>query len=280
MRVLIFGAGGQLGRDLAQVFSSGGAVAGYTHHQLDIADEAAVRGAVVENAPDLILNAAAYTNVEGAEDDRDGAYRVNETGARVVAAAAAARNIPIVLFSTDFVFAGDATSPYEVDAPIAPRGVYAESKAAGEAAVRAVNPRHFIVRTAWLYGPGGNNFVEKIIGAAKVRPSLKIVTDEIGSPTHTYDLAEATAALVKTTAYGTYHGVNTGSCSRFDFAKTFLQIAGLSTPVDGCLASDFPSKAPRPKYSVLSTAALTAACGYTFRSWEDALAHYMDRRGA
>jgi dTDP-4-dehydrorhamnose reductase len=280
MRVLILGAKGQLGRDLSLVFSQRGEVIGFGHAELDIANTDAVEDAVRSASPDIVVNAAAYTNVEGAEDHIDDAYRVNEAGARVVAKAARDAGAPVVFVSTDFVFAGDKKSPYEVTDPIDPRGVYAQSKSAGEAAVRAANPMHFIVRTAWLYGPGGNNFVEKIVAAAKSRPTLKIVTDEVGSPTHTFDLAEAIAALVNTRAFGTYHGVNAGQCSRFAFARTFLNLAGLKTPVEPCLATDFPSKAPRPKYSVLSTQALKDACGYQFRPWQDALEHYMKRRNS
>lgn len=276
--ILIFGAGGQLGRDLTAVFSRAARVIGLDIDTIDIAESDAAATAMDRCGPKLVVNAAAYTNVEGAEDDRENAFRVNETGARNVARACAQRGIPVVHYSTDFVFGGTSDRPYEPDDPVAPKGVYAESKAAGDAAVAEECTNHFVVRTAWLYGIGGNNFVEKILALAETRPSLKVVTDEVGSPTFTADLAEATAALVKTDAYGIYHCVNAGSCSRFEFAQAILKAAGMNTAVEPCLAEAFPSKAPRPKYSVLSNDKLEAACGYVMPAWEDALARYMRRR--
>lgn len=276
--VLIFGAGGQLGRDLMAVFSGGLRVTGVDIDVIDIAEAEVVLQAVGKTGAKLVINAAAYTNVEGAEDDREGAYLVNETGARNVARACAAQNVPLVHYSTDFVFGGSSDTPYEPDDPVAPQGVYAESKAAGDAVVVDECEKYFLIRTAWLYGIGGNNFVEKILAAAATRPELKVVTDESGSPTFTADLAAATAALVKTDAYGIYHCVNAGSCSRFEFATAILSGAGMTTRVDPCLAEAFPSKAPRPKYSVLSNAKLEAACGYRMPSWEDGLDRYLRQR--
>jgi len=161
---------------------------------------------------------------------------------------------------------------------VMPRGVYAESKAAGEETTRMANPNHFILRTAWLYGPGGNNFVEKILRAAATQAEVKGVQDEVGSPTHTFDLAEATRALCKTTAYGTYHAVNAGRCSRYEFIREIFRLAGVRTPVTPCSMAEFPMKAPRPAFSALSTQKLTAACGYVMRPWQEALSHYMQRR--
>lgn len=280
MRTLIFGGKGQLGRDLVRRFGGLGAVQGLDLPEMDIADSAMVTSAAERFKPDLVVNAAAFTDVERAEDEREAAFRVNEQGARYVAEAAGRAGAPVVYYSTDFVFAGGKSSPYEVDEPVAPHGVYAESKAAGEAATRDACPRYFIVRTAWLYGPGGNNFVEKILRAAESRPSLRVVSDEVGSPTHTYDLAEATAALAATESYGIYHAVNQGACSRCEFAQAIIEQAGLGTPVEPCEAAEYPSKAPRPDYSVLSTARLAEATGYVMRPWRDALTHYMQRRSS
>jgi dTDP-4-dehydrorhamnose reductase len=278
MRTLIFGANGQLGRDLVTVFQQECAVAGYDLPEVDITDEVALQPLVESFGPELLINAAAYTNVEAAEDDLPGAFLANETGARNIAEIAHHHQIPVVYFSTDYVFDGTGQQPYRPEDPLAPLGVYGKSKAAGEHATMVANPRHFILRTAWLYGPGGNNFVEKVLRAAETRPELKVVNDEVGSPTHTWDLAEATLALVKTQHYGIYHGVNTGACSRFDFARTFLDLAGLSTEVAPCTRDEFPMKAERPAYSVLDNTSLAEASGYTMRPWQDALAHYMERR--
>lgn len=278
MRTLILGNKGQLGRDLMAVFHRECDVLGYDLPEVDISDEVALQPLVEQFGPDLIVNAAAYTDVEAAEDDIARAFLANETGARNVAELAAHHKIPVVYFSTDYVFDGTKGEPYGPGDPMAPLGVYGKTKAAGEHATAVANPRHFILRTAWLYGPGGNNFVEKVLRAAETRPKLTVVDDEIGSPTHTLDLAEAALALAKTQAYGTYHAVNTGACSRFEFAKAFLALAGVKTPVAPCPASDYPTKAPRPAYSVLDTASLTAASGYAMRPWREALAHYMERR--
>jgi len=248
--------------------------------EVDIAAPSSLAAAVTGYGPDYIVNAAAYTDVEGAETHRDDAYRINATAAGLVAEEAARAGIPILHYSTDFVFDGTKRTPYEADDPIAPVSVYGTSKADGEAAVRAATPRHFIVRTAWLYGPGGNNFVEKILRAAVSRPALTVVDDEIGSPTHTWDLAGATAALLATKAYGTYHAVNAGACSRFEFAREIVRLGGLSTPVEACDSSRFPTQARRPAYSVLSNHKLEAATGCVMRPWKDALRHYVERRNS
>ncbi len=278
MRILLLGAKGQLGRDLSLALGQGHAIAAHDVDTIDIADGPALGRLADSFGPDLVINAAAYTNVEKAEEEIDAAFRVNETGAGIVAAMAARRSAPVVLFSTDYVFGGNKRTPYEPDDPVAPIGVYARSKEAGERATRAANPRHYILRTAWLYGPGGNHFVEKILQAAQDRPSLKVVNDEVGSPSHTEDLAQATVSLMTTGAFGTYHAVNSGACSRYEFALEILRQAGLSTPVTPCASSEFPTKAERPLYSVLSNARLEAATGMRMRPWQEALERYFQRR--
>ncbi len=278
MRTLIFGAKGQLGRDLLTVFGAVGAVRGHDLPEVDITDEAVLQPTVEAFGPDLIINAAAYTDVESAEDNLQQAFLTNETGARYVADLAAYHRVPVVYYGTDYVFDGTSDRPYREDDPAVPLGAYGKSKAAGEAATRKSNPFHFIIRTAWLYGPGGNNFVEKILRAAASRPELKVVEEEVGSPTHTLDLAEATLALARTKHYGTYHAVNTGQCSRYAFAREILNIAEVNVEVRPCDASAYPTKAPRPKYSVLDTAKLTEATGYRMRPWRKALLDYMQRR--
>ncbi len=280
MRTLIFGAKGQLGRDLLSIFSRAGEVRGFDLPEVDIVDEAQTFRLAEDFGPELIINAAAYTNVEAAEDNLADAFRVNETGARNLADIALRLNAPVVYYSTDFVFDGKRNTPYEPGDATAPLSVYGKSKLAGEQATRHANNRHFILRTAWLYGPGGNNFVEKILTLAAQHPRLRIVTDEVGSPTHTIDLAEATLALVRTKAYGLYHAANEGAVSRYDFARRILELAGVNTPVEPCFGGEFPAKARRPNYGALSCATLKAACGHTMRPWDDALVHYMKRRSS
>jgi len=279
MRTLVLGSKGQLGRDLLQVFGRRGETLGYDLPELDVTDSTRVRAAAADFRPDAIINAAAYTNVDQAEDDAESAFKGNEEGARVVAQAAALQGCPVVYISTDYVFDGTGDTPYEPGAPQQPLGVYGASKAAGEVATRAELPaKHIILRTAWLYGPGGNNFVEKILGAAQTRPELKVVDDETGSPTHTLDLAWAVEAALTAKAYGTHHAVNNGWCTRFAFAKAIIELAGLDTRLTPCKGSEFPSKAARPAYSVLSTKSLEAATGHKMRAWHEALRDYMERR--
>lgn len=278
MRTFIAGCKGQLGRDLISVFAAAGEVEGADLPELDIADADAVVKRVKAFKPDVVLNAAAYTDVEAAEANREAAFLANETGARNVAQAACEVGAKVVYYSTDYVFGGTKDSPYEPDDPVKPIGVYAKSKRAGEVATAKETDRYFIVRTAWLYGPGGNNFVEKILRAAESRPELKVVEDEVGAPTYTRDLAKATLALVGTGKYGVYHAVNAGSCSRDTFARAIIDEIGGETLVSPCASSEFPTAAERPLYSVLSTMKLEEACGYRFRPWREALRAYMIAR--
>ena len=278
MRTLILGCKGQLGRDLITVFGEVGEVVGFDLPETDVSSERDARSAIEDSQCEFIVNSAAYTDVEGAEDDEESAFLANEQGARIVAEQAAVKDVPVVYISTDFVFDGTKTTPYEPEDEANPMSVYGRSKLAGEIAVRGAARRHFIVRTAWLYGPGGNNFPEKILAAAQKNPSLKVVHDEVGSPTHTWDLALATRALSRTETYGTYHAVNKGSCARDEFARGILECAGIDTPVMPCSLDEFPTKARRPVYSVLSTADLESATGHTIRHWREALNHYIERR--
>lgn len=278
MRAFVVGSKGQLGQDLVSVFAAQGEVDGADLPELDITDADAVAKRVAEFKPDVVLNAAAYTDVEAAETNEKAAFLVNKTGARNVARAAHKAGAAVVYYSTDYVFGGTKDSPYLPDDAVHPIGVYAESKLAGEVATAEETDRHFIVRTAWLYGPGGNNFVEKILRAAETRPELKVVEDEVGAPTYTRDLAEATLALVQTDAFGVYHAVNADSCSRHAFAQAIIGEAGLKTTVTPCASSEFPTKAERPLYSVLSTETLEQASGYRFRPWREALRAYMAAR--
>lgn len=278
MRVLIFGSKGQLGRDLVLVFDAEHEVLALDIDEIDIADRGAVEETAAKFAPELVINAAAYTDVDQAEEDEEAAFRVNEIGTAIVAQSASKHGAPVVYYSTDYVFGGTKSTPYKPGDAVAPIGVYARSKEAGERATSAAQPEHYILRTAWLYGPGGNNFVEKILALAADRPELRVVEDEVGSPTHTLDLAEATCALVTTGAYGLYHAVNRGQCSRFDFAREILRLAGSETRVVPCASSEFPTKAERPLYSVLDVEKLEQISGYSLPSWQEALSRYMQRR--
>lgn len=279
MNILIIGLG-QLGKDLLKVLKSEYTVTGLDVPDVDITSVGSLEAAFNAHNPDIVINAAAYTDVEKAEDDEGGAYAVNATGARLLAQVAAARDIPIVLYSTDFVFDGKKGANYVPTDISAPLNVYGASKLAGELATAAANPRHYILRTAWLYGPDGNNFVEKIIGWAKKMDTLRVVTDEVGSPTHTWDVAEATACLIKTEAYGVYHVVNRGVCSRFELAQAIVDLQCLGVTVNECLSSEFPTKAERPEYSVLDCSSLEEVVRKPMPEWRESLERYLARRGA
>jgi dTDP-4-dehydrorhamnose reductase len=279
MNIVILGNKGQLGRDLLKVFEDGdNTLIGYDLPELDITNYQALKQDLYEAMPGLVINAAAYTDVEAAEDDELDAFNSNEVGAANVAKLTHELDIPVVYISTDFVFDGAHDKPYKTDSATVPLSVYGRSKLAGEMVTRETNPKHYIVRTAWLYGPGGNNFVEKMLALSENHSSLKVVSEEVGAPTHTWDLAEAILALIQTQLYGTYHVVNRGSCSRDEFAKKIFSLAGKDVEVTPCLSSEFPTKAKRPAYSVLDISETETVVGYSMRSWQDALRYYLKRR--
>jgi dTDP-4-dehydrorhamnose reductase len=251
MKILITGGDAQLGRALAgalqkhQVQSAG-------HHQLDITDPAAVRAAIEGWAPDLVINTAAYNDVDGSENNRVQAHAVNTTGPRNLALATASARIPLMHFSSDYVFDGALRRPYnEADTPN-PLCAYGADKLAGEAAVRELNERHYIVRTAWLFSAGGRNFLNTM-RAMSDRPQVRVVCDQYGSPTYVPHLAAAAAALIETGAYGTFHMTGQGGTSKFELVRRFFSMLKLKTEVLPVPLSDFPSPARRPAYSVLTT---------------------------
>jgi dTDP-4-dehydrorhamnose reductase len=249
--ILITGAGGQLGRALQETLAGRDLVA-LAHADLDIAELERVRECVADHRPALVLNAAAYNAVDAAEEDQAGAFRGNALGPRNLALATAAAEIPLLHVSSDYVFDGRGDRPYhEYDRP-APRTVYGASKLAGETAVRELNRRHYVVRTAWLYHSAGNNFANTITGI-RGRPEVRVVSDQIGSPTYVPHLAEGIARLIESEAFGTYHIVNRGAASWFDFTVALYESMDLGTPVVPVTTEEFPRPAERPRYSVLTT---------------------------
>lgn len=274
MRILILGAEGQLGRAL-QRRAEGHTLLTHGHDSLDIT-ELRVRDAIAAAEPDLVVNAAAMTDVEGCEHDPDAAYRVNALGARNIALGAACAGAGLVQVSTDFVFDGRKAEPYwEFDA-VAPISVYGASKLAGEQLVQAVHDQVYIVRTAWLYGVGGRNFVTRILDRAAQAPGLDVVDTEMGNPTFCDDLADGLLTLAATGAYGIYHLVNEGACSRHAFARAILALAG--RPDYPVRAVDrFPSAARRPANSALRNFA-AAELGVTLPPWHDGLRRFFERQ--
>jgi len=253
MRIVLTGASGQLGRQI-QAQARGREIVALTHKDLDIASLAEVREAVRAHKPNLVLNAAAFNDVDGAEARPDAAFLGNAVGPRNLALAAAEVGAPVLHVSTDYVFDGQQSTPYhEYDRP-APLSIYAKSKLAGEIAVKEVNPRHFIVRTAWVYEPKGNNFPKTLYSLALKQKEVKVVSDVKGSPTSAAHLARAILTLIDTGAFGTYHLTGLGEgASWFDLAACFFGELHLDTAVIPVPSSEFPRPAPRPRYSVLRT---------------------------
>ncbi len=272
MRYLITGAGGMLGQDLQEVLA-GHDFTALTRADLDVTDPDAVADAVAGH--DVIINAAAYTKVDDAESDEDAAYAVNATGAGNLAAAAAATGATLVQLSTDYVFDGTATSPYPENAAVNPASAYGRTKAAGERLAVQGNPdRTIIVRTAYLYGAGGPNFAKTMLRLAQTHDTVSVVTDQIGQPTWTHDLARGIASLLDAgVASGIFHGTNSGQASWFDFAKAVFEEAGLDPdrvkPTD---SAQFVRPAPRPAYSVLGHDAWRRVGLEPLRDWREALA--------
>ncbi|HKX29512.1 MAG TPA: dTDP-4-dehydrorhamnose reductase [Blastocatellia bacterium] len=272
MKVLITGAGGQLGHALSAALVRHELVP-LTHSQLDITNLSEVRAAVGHHRPDLVINAAAYTNVDGAEDDQEGAYRLNALGPRNLALATADSNLPLVQVSTDYVFDGLGGRPYhEFDEP-RPLAIYGRSKLAGEQAVASLNARHYIVRTAWLYHTepaAGRNFPKTMI-ALSARDEVRVVNDQHGSPTYAPHLAAALAQLMETGAYGIYHLAGNGGTTWFELTRRLYQLLDIRTPVHPVTTAEFPRPARRPPYSVLTT---LHDSSFLLPSWEAGLAAY------
>lgn len=250
MRVLVTGAGGQLGRDLPAAFADD-EVVGLAHADLDVTDEPAVVAAVRDLAPDLVVHAAAFTRVDACESEPEVAWRVNALGSWWVARACALAGAAMVYLSTDYVFDGRAGRPYtEFDRPN-PLSMYGRSKEAGEQLVRRTLPAHYVVRTSWVLGAHGGNFVKTMLRLARERDALAVVDDQTGSPTFTFDLAPAVRRLAVTGRYGTYHLTNTGHCTWFELARTTFDLAGLRVDLSPTDTASFAAPAPRPAFSVL-----------------------------
>ena len=273
-RWLVTGAGGQLGSDLVSVLTdSGDEVVGFTRADLDIADERAVRRAVDEVWPDVVVNAAAYTRVDDAETHEDDAYRVNATGPGVLAIATAGR-ARLLHVSTDYVFDGTGSSPYAEDAPAAPRSAYGRTKLAGERAAFSVHPDVYVVRTAWVYGATGGNFVKTMASLESTRETVSVVDDQRGSPTWSRDLAIALATLGRSgAAPGVYHVTGSGETTWYGLARAVFEELGADPERVLPTTSDaFPRPAPRPAYSVLGTQRWRAAGMPALPDWRAALA--------
>lgn len=274
MRVLLIGANGMLGKDILQEWTGDNLIPA-TSRDADIRDSEQVEKLIADTRPDWILLTAAYTDVDGSERDPAAAFAVNQKGTENVAGSARKHGAKVMYISTDYVFDGNGTRPYEPSDPIAPIGVYGASKAAGEKAIQDNLQDWCIVRTSWLFGASGQSFPEKILRAAETRPELSVVSDQVGSPTFTRDLARAMHSLVHADARGFVSVTNSGICSWFEFAKEILRQAGKTNPVKPIDTVQAARAAKRPAYSVLSPAALHAL-GIKVRHWQEALPPYLE----
>jgi dTDP-4-dehydrorhamnose reductase len=248
MRLLVLGAGGMLGRDLVVAGERAGhEVTGFTRAEVDVTDSATVERAVERAAPEWVANCAAFTRVDDAEAEAAEALRINGDGAGVVARAATAAGATVLFPSTDYVFDGEKEDGYVESDPVAPLSSYGRSKLAGEQACEG----HLVVRTSWLFGVGGRNFVETMLGLAERRDTLRVVEDQVGAPTFTAHLADGLVQLMEAGARGTRHLTAAGSCSWREFAEAIFERSGAGVRVEGCTTEDFGSLAPRPRHSVL-----------------------------
>jgi dTDP-4-dehydrorhamnose reductase len=273
MRVTLFGASGLLGQGLVQELKTERLTA-LSSKDADLRDRARVELVVRDSRPDWIILAAAYTDVDGCESNREQALAVNCEGAVHVAQGAREVGARLIFLSTDYVFDGSGASPYEVDAPRKPINVYGESKARAEERLLQILPDVCIARTSWLFGHGGKCFPATILKMAARQPEISVVNDQRGSPTFTPDLARCLVQLCRNSARGIVHVTNSGDCTWYDFAKEIVRIAGLRTEVKPVTTAEFPRPARRPAYSVLSAASLHAY-GIQMPEWQDAVRRYL-----
>lgn len=276
MRVAIFGVSGLLGKALMREWS-GDTVTGLTSHAADIRDAKRVQAVVKEASPEWIVLAAAYTDVDGCESNQELAFAVNRDGAVNVALAAKEVGARLLFLSSDYVFDGKKTAPYETGDARNPQSVYGRTKADAEIKLLELMPDCCIARTSWLFGTGGKCFPDTILKLAASRPALDVVNDQRGSPTYTVDLARAIVQLCRKDASGIVHVTNAGDCTWFDFAGEIVRGAGLATTVRPVSSEQMARPAPRPAYSVLSLACLHGL-GIQMPSWQDALHRYLAER--
>jgi dTDP-4-dehydrorhamnose reductase len=279
MKVVVIGANGQLGTEIVKVFADEIVIA-LTQSDIEISEIGSVEKAFANDRPDIVINTAAFLNVELCEKECGKAFLVNETGALNLARVLELKQVPLLHISTDYVFDGSKRSPYEErDAPN-PLNVYGASKLAGERAIQANCSRHYIVRTSGLYGHAtclakGANFIEKILARSKEKSEVQVVDDEVLTPTYTVDLARQIRVLVETGGYGLYHATNNGSCSWFVFAREVLRLAGSSTSVVPVSSKEYPSEVRRPAYSVLSNSRLASMGLDQMPVWQESLKAYF-----
>ncbi|HEX8646537.1 MAG TPA: dTDP-4-dehydrorhamnose reductase [Thermoleophilaceae bacterium] len=276
MKIVITGAAGMLGRDVVRAaHDANHEVVALARDELDLRRGRLVRETLAREAPHAVINCAAWTDVDGAEADEPAATELNGDAAGALAAAAAEVGAAIVHPSTDYVFDGTGSRPYVESDPTRPVNAYGRSKLAGEQAVAAANPRHFVVRTSWLFGAGGKNFVDTMLALGRDRGHVLVVRDQVGCPTYTGHLAEALVRLVDGESYGLHHIAGGGECSWYEFAGAIFEQAGVDCRAMSCTSEEFPRPAARPAYSVLRT---ERDYGLVLPPWQEGLAGYLSER--
>lgn len=275
MKILVTGANGQLGRDIVKILSTRHEVYGFGREQLDITNAKQCEKVLKALMPDVIIHTAAYTAVDLAETEKELAFLVNAEGTKNLAIIAESIGAKFCYISTDYVFDGTATNTYREDDDTNPQSIYGKSKRAGEQHVLRLSSKHFIVRTSWVYGNYGANFVKTMLNLAKTRESLLVVNDQFGSPTYTKDLALFLQKLIQTEQYGIYHVSNSGVCSWFEFACAIFEESGVKIQVTPCTTEEFPRPAPRPRNSAMEPGAIRANGFDEMRPWREALKAFL-----
>ena len=280
MRILVTGASGQLGYDVCRELERRDmAFCAPTSTEMDITDRDAVMNYMSKERPDAVIHCAAYTKVDLAEDEPERCWAVNVDGTRNIALACREIDAKMAYISTDYVFPGTGDQFYEPTDPMRPVNTYGRSKLAGELAVQSLLDKYFIVRISWVFGKNGNNFVKTMLRLAETKTELNVVSDQIGSPTYTADLAPLLCDMVQTEKYGVYHATNEEVCSWAEFAETIFELAGKQVTVRPIPTKDYSAKAMRPLNSRMSKTRLAAAMFERLPDWRDALARYLEELG-
>lgn len=289
MKILIAGGNSQLAKEIMYILDEGksslgdidsrilkGEVISLSREELDITNLSQVKDVISHIKPDIIINCAAYTNVDDCEKDFKGAFKVNALGPRNLAIAAEETGSKLIHISTDYVFDGEGTTPYKEYDRVNPKSVYGKTKALGDDYVREFCSRYFIMRTSWLYGRFGKNFVYTIGNLGEKNNSIKVVDDQVGNPTNCEDLAYHILKLILTEEYGIYHCTGKGICSWYDFAVEIINLKGCDCKVNPCTTEEFPRIAKRPSNSALNNLMLECTIGDTMRDWKEALKSFFE----
>lgn len=283
MRVLIFGKVGQLATALGELLGEREDLTFLDQPDIDLSDTASIEGHVVSAAPELVINAAAYTAVDRAESEPELAHLINATAPGEIARICANASVPLIHVSTDYVFDGEAKEPYAEDSPVSPKSAYGKSKLAGELAVQDVLDQHIILRTAWLYSHVGHNFLKTMLRVASEGKPLRVVCDQYGAPTFAWDLGAALSKVVdavktgRRDIYGLYHATNSGFTNWHGFASQIFSLRGDEVDLSAISTREYPTPAPRPAYSVLSCERFCSVFNHRFPDWEDGLGRCLMR---